>query len=191
MSEDKTEYQKKENPDQRPFTEEEKKAMQKQVGWTREQKIEMMQFCSLDLFDDNTLFIDIKYKGAREGRTCVILGTFGFNARVSGNQKGAVYNQNLGLSEEKETNFDLCFSYKRTEIVGVCTKRIEPDYSNSGLDEVDLMLKPKYVYDLIITTSFNHTVTLYGLLEADAIVFKKMLWGWMNFHAMPNNVQVN
>lgn len=173
------------NPDQRPFTEAEKKVVK--LGFSDEEKNEMVKFCHLDFYDGNTEFIDVKYDGGRIGRTCLILGPMGLHARIIGTQRGIVYNERMALEQEKEENFDYNISVKRIKTFGVTIRHRKPDWStNKDLSEAEIEAMPKYNYDVIVSYHSGF-VTIHGLNEPDAIVFKKIIWNWINFVQRPQN----
>ena len=160
----------------------------RKVGFTEEQKKEMTAFCFLDIYDPSTLFFDITYKGNRVGRTCIILGPFGIHARVKGNQKGIVHNENMGLNEIKETDFDIVVSVLRPQVTGVTVQRMNPDYMNGKKKEdmttdelIDLADKPEHVWNVVISYGNGSYLTIQGLKEEDAVMHKKIVWLWMNY----------
>jgi hypothetical protein len=161
---------------------------ERKVGFTAEEKKEMAKFCAIDVYDESTLFFNITYNGNRIGRTCFILGAFGLHARVKGNQKGMVHNENMGLNELKEVDFDLTVSVLRPQVTGVTIQRVTPDYMSGKKKEdmttdelIDLADKPEYVWNVIVSYGSSSYLTIQGLREEDAIMHKKIVWLWMNY----------
>lgn len=145
---------------------------------------EMLKFAGLEVADGTTRFINIDYnqgnKG-RKGRTLIVLGNFGLHARITGEHQGKIWNERLGINEQKETDWDVTISCKREFVFHVSVSRIKQDYSNSNLSAKELETAPEYLYTLTILHTEGN-IQLTGLKEEMANTFKKMVWTWMIFH---------
>lgn len=157
------------------------------VGFSEDEKKEMLEFCFLDSCDENTGFLNIQYSGGRQGRTCIILGAHGLHARLTGEQKGVVHNEKLGMDVEDETKYDLSLSIKRAEMIGVTIRKQELDWSTSKLSEEEIQKKPQYSHDVIISYHSGH-ITIHGGSLENAVMFKKIIWNWFNFVNLPTNI---
>lgn len=149
-------------------------------GFTLEEKKEMAAFCFIGVFDDQTQFLDVRYAGQNEGRTCIIMGNLGITARIVGSQRGVFYNERLGIDEKKEESFDITPSIKRTEMQSVTIRRTEPDWTKADLTDEEIEAKPKYQYDVIVSYSGGH-ITIHGLSQENAVTFRSIIWMWMNY----------
>jgi len=160
-------------------------------GFTEDQKKEMATFLNIDSFDESTLFINVKYEGKSQGRTCVILGALGFHARLLGNQSGMEYDERLGIKMEKEHQFDFSISVKRPEFYGVSIIKRKIDWSKNDEHPIyEKKPRPEFQNDLLIYYAKGDHLTIFGLSEEDAILFKKMIWYWGNYH-FPSVNQAN
>lgn len=143
-----------------------------------EAKIEMLLFVGLDIADGNTRYINIEYPAAR---TCIVMGTWGIHCRMTGEQKGKFWNENLAIHVEEERQHDMCMSCKRSHVFSVTSIRKKMDWSQSDMSEEERAKQPEYLWNLVIKYD-EGDIALTGLPEATALTYKKMIWQWINFH---------
>lgn len=165
-----------ENQTQNPpveLTEDQKKQIEAQN--------EMCKFVGIDTYDGNTKFINLEFND-RQARTCIILGAFGLHARMKGEYSIVVHNERIAMDEKQEGEYDISLSVRREHVFKVMTARKKRD-----MEKVPAELKNKvseYYAELYIKYQ-DGDITLTGLHEDKALLFKKMLWSWIIFHA-PN-----